>query len=115
MVGFLSICSEQTRANVDNTGQTEWTINGRCTGRSEIQLTAKGVKQVRGTKDVLVGFGKLIDPFKFTHIFVSPRQRAQSTFDILLGEVHRDALVKEGSGMGLWRLRGVSPERHSCA
>lgn len=45
---------------------------------------------------MLVGSGKLIDPSKFTHVFVSPRQRAQSTLDMLLGDAGKDALVKEG-------------------
>ncbi|MDI1492485.1 MAG: hypothetical protein OHK93_003699 [Ramalina farinacea] len=66
-------------------GETEWTINGLCTGKSEIPLTANGRRQVQGTQDVLVGAGKLMDPAKFAHIFVSPRQRAQSTLDLLIG------------------------------
>ncbi len=45
---------------------------------------------------MLVGSGKLIDPSKLTHIFVSPRQRAQKTLDLLLGDDQKDALVKEG-------------------
>ena len=45
---------------------------------------------------MLVGSGKLIDPSKLTHIFVSPRQRAQRTLDLLLGDGQKDALLKEG-------------------
>ena len=77
-------------------GETEWTINGRCTGKSEIPLTENGIKQVKGTKDVLVGSKKLIDPANFCHIFVSPRQRAQTTLDMLLGEIERHRLQDEG-------------------
>ena len=54
------------------------------------------MKQVQGTKEVLVGSGKLIDPAKFAHIFVSPRQRAQSTLDLLLSDAEKKALVEEG-------------------
>lgn len=79
-----------------NIGETEWTINGRCTGKSEIPLTANGVKQVQGTGKVLVGPGKLIDPWKIAHVFCSPRKRAQSTFDMLLGDEQKGKLVKEG-------------------
>ncbi|KAL8687742.1 MAG: hypothetical protein Q9218_006174 [Villophora microphyllina] len=77
-------------------GETEWTINGRCTGKSEIPLTPNGIKQVQRTRDILVGTGKLIDPARFCHVFSSPRQRAQQTLDMLLGEAQREALVKDG-------------------
>lgn len=43
-----------------------------------------------------MGPGKLIDPSKIAHVFVSPRQRAQSTFDLLLGDAQKEALVKVG-------------------
>lgn len=45
---------------------------------------------------MLVGSAKLIDPSKLTHVFVSPRERAQSTLDLLLGEDQKDELKKEG-------------------
>ena len=43
-----------------------------------------------------MGPGKLIDPSKFSHVFCSPRVRAQRTLDMLLGDKHKEALVKEG-------------------
>lgn len=79
-----------------NVGETEWTINGRYTGKSDIPLTSNGIKQVEGTGKVLVGAGKLMDPSKLSHVFVSPRQRAQSTLDLLLGDAQKDGLIKEG-------------------
>ena len=45
---------------------------------------------------MLVGTGKLIDPSKFAHVFVSPRQRAQKTLDLLLGDAQKNILVKAG-------------------
>ena len=45
---------------------------------------------------MLVGSGKLINPSRLTHVYVSPRKRAQTTLDILLGDVERDALMKSG-------------------
>ena len=96
MVDIRSACSDSIEANLCDVGETEWTINGRYTGISELPLTSNGQKQVQGTGKVLVGSGKLIDPSKFIHIFVSPRQRAQSTLELLLGEAQKDELVKEG-------------------
>lgn len=84
------------RANACDGGETEWTINGRYSGKTDLPLTSNGIQQVQGTGEVLVGSGKLIDPSRFTHFFVSPRQRAQKTFGLLLGDVQKDALVKEG-------------------
>ena len=102
------------------TGETEWTINGRCTGKSEIPLTANGVKQVQGTKEMLVGSGKLMDPAKFSHIFCSPRIRAQSTLHMLLGDKQKDALMKDGKvtiteDIAEWDyggLRRIGPQRY---
>jgi broad specificity phosphatase PhoE len=85
-----------TKSIIHNAGETEWTINGRCTGKSEIPLTANGVKQVQGASEMLVGSGKLIDPSKIAHIFCSPRQRAKTTLSMLLDETQRDTLSKEG-------------------
>lgn len=96
MVYIRSTYSGCIEANADDAGETEWTINGRFTGKSELPLTANGEKQVQGTGKVLVGSGKLIDPSKLTHIFVSPRIRAQSTLELLLGEDQKNELVREG-------------------
>jgi broad specificity phosphatase PhoE len=72
-------------------GETEWTKNGRYTGSTELELTADGVKQVQGTASHLVGSAKLIVPARVIKVFVSPRKRAQQTFDLLFSS----------SGMGL--------------
>ena len=47
--------------------------------------------------EALVGTGKLLDPRKFAHVFVSPRQRAQRTFDLLLGVSVRKDLAERGN------------------
>jgi probable phosphoglycerate mutase len=36
-----------------------------------------------GAGKVIIGPGKLIDPSKVAHAFISPRKRAQMTFDLL--------------------------------
>ena len=77
-------------------GETEWTKNGRYTGITELELTENGVHQVLGSGKMLVGPGKLIDPGKLAHVFISPRKRAQVTFDLLFDGVGKDLLVQSG-------------------
>ncbi|MFT4042290.1 MAG: histidine phosphatase family protein [Gordonia sp. (in: high G+C Gram-positive bacteria)] len=55
-------------------GQTEWSLTGRHTGRTDIPLTEKGTRDAAA----LVGIGDqvgLVDPY----VIVSPRRRAQQT------------------------------------
>lgn len=62
-------------------GQTEWSQNGRHTGTSDIPLTQKGEDIMRVTASKIVP--DIISPDKCSHVFVSPRQRAQKTADLL--------------------------------
>lgn len=64
-------------------GETEWSLNGRHTGTSDIPLTANGEKRVRATGKALVGPDRLIVPSNLAHIYVSPRKRAQRTLELL--------------------------------
>ncbi|KAK6584146.1 hypothetical protein PZA11_003876 [Diplocarpon coronariae] len=73
-------------------GETEWTISGRYTGRSDIPLTANGEKQVSASANVIVGPGKIVDPSRIAHLFVSPRTRAQRTYELLFDEASRENL-----------------------
>ncbi|KAB2570898.1 putative phosphoglycerate mutase protein [Lasiodiplodia theobromae] len=73
-------------------GETEWTINGRYTGVTDLPLTPKGELQVVGSGRALVGAGKLIDPSKLAHVYISPRTRAQRTFELLFPAPAQDAL-----------------------
>ena len=70
-------------------GQTEWSKSGQYTSRTDLDLTPFGVKQMRNTGKGLIGPGNLqmIKPENLTHIFVSPRKRAQRTSQLLLEEV----------------------------
>lgn len=74
-------------------GQTEWSKNGKYTGTTELPLTSIGRLQVLGTSRVAVGTGNLIDPAKLAQVFVSPRNRAQQTFDLLFDEKQAQALT----------------------
>lgn len=53
-------------------GETEWSLSGRHTGRTDIALTPKGADQARG----LIPWLRHID---FERVFTSPRQRARQT------------------------------------
>jgi broad specificity phosphatase PhoE len=48
-------------------------------------LTPYGVEQVTASATLLVGNGKLVDPARVHHIWVSPRKRAQQSFQCLFG------------------------------
>ena len=65
-------------------GETTWAKSGRYTGRTEIDLTPTGAAQVSATAATLVGAGKLLDPSRLAHVFVSPRKRATRTLELLL-------------------------------
>ncbi|KAF1355190.1 histidine phosphatase superfamily [Delphinella strobiligena] len=64
-------------------GETEWSLNGRHTGISDIPLTKDGEKRIRATGKALVGDDRLIVPRNLAHIYVSPRTRAQRTLELL--------------------------------
>ncbi|GAB1197103.1 hypothetical protein APSETT444_006389 [Aspergillus pseudonomiae] len=64
-------------------GETEWSLNGRHTGTTDLALTANGEKRVKATGKALVGNDRLIAPRKLVHVYVSPRARAQRTLELL--------------------------------
>ncbi|GAB0135205.1 hypothetical protein EsDP_00003551 [Epichloe bromicola] len=87
-------------------GETEWSLSGKHTGRTDIPLTADGEKRVRATGQALVGDDRLIVPHKLAHIYVSPRKRAQRTFELMNLGI---------SGDLPWRAHGASePNRLQC-
>ena len=78
-------------------GETEWTKNGRYTGITELELTENGVRQVLGSSKMLIGPGKLIDPGRLAHVFISPRKRAQQSFDFLFDGAGKKSLLERRS------------------
>ncbi|KAI1839713.1 hypothetical protein JX266_014076 [Neoarthrinium moseri] len=82
-------------------GETEWAKIGRYTGISEVCLTSKGVAQVSSTATMLVGEGKLLDPSRLAHVFISPRKRARKTFELLFSAVEMQD-VTETSDIAEW-------------
>lgn len=51
-------------------GETEWSLNGRHTGSSDIPLTSDGEKRIQATGKALVGEDRLIVPSKLAHMYV---------------------------------------------
>ncbi|KAK5129180.1 hypothetical protein LTR08_003777 [Meristemomyces frigidus] len=83
-------------------GETEWSLNGRHTGTSDIPLTPAGERRIRATGRALVGNDRLIVPRNLAHVYVSPRRRAQRTLE-LLGLGCREEVPwerHEGEGVG---------------
>lgn len=71
------------RAFIIRHGETEWSLNGRHTGTTELSLTENGEKRIRATGRALVGDDRLIVPSKLAHVYVSPRARARRTLELL--------------------------------
>jgi probable phosphoglycerate mutase len=56
-------------------GQTEWTISGRHTGITDIELTEHGEEEA-------LTLGERLHGLVFNHVFTSPRRRARHTCDL---------------------------------
>ena len=62
-------------------GQTEWSLSGQHTGRTDIPLTEQGEQDARKLADRL-------RTVRFSHVFTSPLQRARRTCELAgLGEI----------------------------
>ena len=56
-------------------GETEWSLSGQHTGRTEVPLTARGEEGARELAPILADIA-------FARVFVSPRVRAQRTCEL---------------------------------
>jgi len=68
-------------------GETEWSQNGRHTGRTDIPLTERGLRETEQRALQLVGDGLVLDPKNICTVYISPRQRAHKTFHLLFDHV----------------------------
>jgi probable phosphoglycerate mutase len=50
-------------------GETEWSLNGRHTGTTELPLTANGEKRIEATGRALIGNDRLIVPSQLVHVY----------------------------------------------
>ncbi|KAI6248637.1 Sedoheptulose 1,7-bisphosphatase [Erysiphe necator] len=91
-----SIVKRAPRVFLIRHGETEWSQLGKHTGRTDIELTANGKAQVIRSGKILIGSGKIIDPQRVVKIFVSPRIRAQQTYQLLFPSTDH-TYVKETS------------------
>lgn len=66
--------SKQTplRLYIIRHGETEWSLSGQYTGRTDIPLTAHGIEAARN-------LGLRLRNIPFTHVLTSPLKRAQQT------------------------------------
>lgn len=55
-------------------------------------MTENGELQVSSSASVIVGPGRIVDPARIAHLFISPRIRARRTYDILFSEPVRQIL-----------------------
>jgi broad specificity phosphatase PhoE len=56
-------------------GETEWSLSGQHTGRTDLPLTEEGVRKARGLRERLKGI-------PFARVFTSPLQRAARTCEL---------------------------------
>ena len=63
-------------------GETTWSQTGRYTGVTDLPLLPEGESRVSSTARTIYGPGKLIDPAKVSKVFISPRLRAQRTWEL---------------------------------
>ena len=56
-------------------GETEWSLDGRHTGLSDIELTENGLQEARDA-------GKRLSGMEFDHVLTSPLKRARDTCEL---------------------------------
>jgi probable phosphoglycerate mutase len=56
-------------------GETEWSLSGQHTGRTDLPLTSRGEEKARKLTELLKGI-------EFARVFTSPRQRAKRTCEL---------------------------------
>lgn len=66
--GHISHIKMPPRCFIIRHGETEWSLNGRHTGLTDLPLTANGEKRIQATGKALVGNDRLVVPKSLVHV-----------------------------------------------
>jgi broad specificity phosphatase PhoE len=83
-------------------GETPWTLTGAHTSITDLPLTPRGRLTIDATAQTAVGKNRVIDPARLSHIFVSPRLRAQETLSHLLPTKPEHVVVQTEDRVREW-------------
>jgi len=77
------LASPPLPTNTSPAGETDWSLTGRHTSTTDLPLTPDGKLRISSTSTALLGPDRLIAPSNLAQIYLSPMQRAQTTFHLL--------------------------------
>lgn len=92
----MTVASRRTptpRCIIIRHGQTEWSVSGQYTGKTDLPLTEKGEKLISNSADTLFR-NNLLNPDHITYVFTSPRQRAIRTMELMLASLTEEQKSK---------------------
>lgn len=69
LISLITIINMAPRCFIIRHGETEWSLNGRHTGMTDLALTENGEKRIKATGKALVGNDRLIAPKKLVHVY----------------------------------------------
>ncbi|EDO15317.1 hypothetical protein Kpol_448p4 [Vanderwaltozyma polyspora DSM 70294] len=67
-------------------GETKWSKTGHYTGKTDLTLTEDGVAEMERVGKGIFEYN-LVNPDRITHVFVSPRTRAQQSMKLVLKDL----------------------------
>jgi len=110
MEGVGAVSNPQQKVYLLRHGETEWSLNGRHTGVTDIPLTENGRNLARQLQPILARE-------KFVTVFTSPLQRARDTCDLAglgtLASIDRDLMewnYGEYEGLTTDQIRQTRPD-----